>query len=105
MNRLTEIFQNFHLYDFRNEINFWQELALCNDQSAYDEGCTREDLMNFIQELHKMIEAFHVDCTNKITMLEAKLAGSSQAEKSIDGLLDQAVSNLCRLDTMLKREL
>ena len=33
-------------------------------------------------------------------MLEAKLAGSSQAEKSIDGLLNQAVSNLCRLDTL-----
>lgn len=41
-----------------------------------------------------------LDCTNKITVLEAKLAGSSQAEKSIDGLLNQAVSNLCRLDTL-----
>ncbi len=41
-----------------------------------------------------------LDCTNKITVLEAKLAGSSQAEKSIDGLLNQAISNLCKLDTL-----
>ena len=41
-----------------------------------------------------------LDCANKITVLEAKLAGSSQAERNIDGLLDQAVSNLCRLDTL-----
>ncbi len=41
-----------------------------------------------------------LDCANKITVLEAKLAGSSQAEKSIDGLLNQAISNLCRLDTL-----
>lgn len=41
-----------------------------------------------------------LDCINKITVLEAKLTGSSQAEKSIDGLLNQAVSNLCRLDSL-----
>lgn len=41
-----------------------------------------------------------LDCANKITVLEAKLAGSFQAEKSIDGLLNQAISNLCRLDTL-----
>jgi hypothetical protein len=44
-----------------------------------------------------------LDCTNKITILEAKLAGSSQAERNIDGLLDQTVSNLSRLDTLMKR--
>ncbi|WP_370443898.1 recombinase family protein [Terrimonas sp.] len=41
-----------------------------------------------------------LDCTNKITILEANLAGSSQVEKSIDGLLNQAVSNLSRLDIL-----
>ncbi len=40
------------------------------------------------------------DCTNKINILEAKLSGTSQAEKSIDGLLDMAINNLCRLDKL-----
>jgi site-specific DNA recombinase len=44
-----------------------------------------------------------LDCTNKITVLEAKLAGSSQSEKSISGLLDQAMSNLNRLDTLYEQ--
>lgn len=57
---LTGIFQNFHLDDFRREINLWQAIALCNDQSAYDEGGEREDLIDFIQGLHRLIEAFHV---------------------------------------------
>ncbi len=41
-----------------------------------------------------------LDCTNQITQLEAKLAGSSVAEKSIDGLLTHAVNSLSRLDTL-----
>ena len=41
-----------------------------------------------------------LDCANKINILEAKLAGTSQAEKSIDGLLEKAVGNLGRLDTL-----
>ena len=40
------------------------------------------------------------DCTNKITILEAKLAGSSKVEKSIVGLLNQVVSNLSKLDIL-----
>ncbi len=40
------------------------------------------------------------ECTNQITKLEAKLAGSSVAEKSIDGLLTHAVNILSRLDTL-----
>ncbi len=41
-----------------------------------------------------------LECMNKITILEAKLAASSRSEKSIDGLLDQTVSNLSRLDAL-----
>jgi site-specific DNA recombinase len=44
-----------------------------------------------------------LDCTNKITVLEAKLAGCSQSEKSINGLLDQAMSNLDKLDTLYEQ--
>ncbi len=41
-----------------------------------------------------------LDCSNQITQLEAKLAGCSVAEKSIDGLLNHAVNTLGRLDTL-----
>lgn len=57
---LREVFQNYHLDDLKQEIQRWQRLALCNDQSAYDEGCIREDLMDFIQELQRLMEAFHM---------------------------------------------
>jgi len=57
---LREVFQNYHLDDLKQEIQRWQQLALCNDQSAYDEGCIREDLMDFIQELQRLMEAFHI---------------------------------------------
>ena len=59
---LWEIFKNFHLGDFREEINLWQQLALSNNQSAYEDGCDREDLIDFVEQLHKLIEAFH--CIN-----------------------------------------
>lgn len=57
---LREVFQNYHLDDLKQELHHWQQLALCNDQSVYDEGCTREDLMDFIQELQRLIEAFYM---------------------------------------------
>lgn len=57
---LSEVFKNFHLDDFRRELNLWLHIALSNDQSAYDEGNTREDLIDFIAELHKLIEAFYI---------------------------------------------
>lgn len=57
---LKEIFKNFHLDDFREEINLWQQLALSNNRSAYEDGHDREDLIDFIKELHKLIEAFYL---------------------------------------------
>ncbi len=41
-----------------------------------------------------------LDCSNQITQMEAKLAGCSFAEKSIDGLLDHTLNSLCMLDTL-----
>ena len=35
-----------------------ERLALANDQSAYDEAYLREDLMDFIEALLKLVEAF-----------------------------------------------
>ena len=86
---LTEIFQNFHLDDFRQQINLWQELALCNEQSAYGEGWTREDLIDFIKELHKLIEAFHI--LNKETNHQKK-------KKKIKGLPKQTKKMLSKMN-------
>ena len=41
-----------------------------------------------------------LDCTNKITILEGKIAGCSHTERSIDGLLQKAMGNLCALDKL-----
>lgn len=84
LRHLTEIFQNFHLDDFRQQINLWQNLALSNDQSAYDEGCSREDLIDFIQELHKMIEAFHIISKKSIRQKKnLRVKGLSKQTKNI----------------------
>jgi site-specific DNA recombinase len=40
------------------------------------------------------------DCTGKIILLEAKLAGCSDTDKNIDRLLHKAISNLCSLKTL-----
>jgi hypothetical protein len=81
---LTEIFKNFHLDDFREEINFWLQLALSNNQSAYEDGCDREDLIGFVEELQKLIEAFHF-INNKINHQEKKrqLKGLSKKTRKI----------------------
>ncbi len=57
---LWEVFYNYHLDDLKQELQCWQRQALCNDNSAYDEGGAREDLMDFTQQLHRLIEAFHI---------------------------------------------
>lgn len=57
---LREIFQNYELRDLQEGVRLWQQLALANDQSAYEEGAAREDLMDFIQDLQRLIEAFSV---------------------------------------------
>ncbi len=54
---LPHIFENFHLEDFREELEQWLRVALCNDQGAYDEGTARDDLQEFVRELHRLIEA------------------------------------------------
>jgi hypothetical protein len=57
---LIEVFQHFHLDEFREEINLWKDLALCDNDNAYGEGEEREDLIDFIHELHKLTEALHI---------------------------------------------
>ena len=55
---LRALFNNFQLDTCRNELNHWQRMALANDQSAYDEAYLREDLMDFMDVLLKLVEAF-----------------------------------------------
>ncbi len=54
---LQHIFENFHLDDFREELNLWLRVALSTDRNAYEEGAAREDLQEFIRRLHCLIEA------------------------------------------------
>jgi len=55
---LRHIFENFHLVDFREELNLWLRIALSSGQDAYGEGAAREDLQDFVDRLHRLIEAF-----------------------------------------------
>jgi len=55
---LEAVFENFHLDDFREELNQWLHAALSSGQSVYEEGGEREDLMDFVHHLHRLIEAF-----------------------------------------------
>ncbi|RYE59281.1 MAG: hypothetical protein EOP48_01370 [Sphingobacteriales bacterium] len=55
---LAEVFQHYHLDDFREEIETWEQLALSSGLSIYDEGAEREDLIDFVQGLHRLVEAF-----------------------------------------------
>lgn len=57
---IEELFNNFQVSDFRHELSLWQQLALSNDQSAYDEAGAREDLIDFVNALQKLIEAIYI---------------------------------------------
>ncbi len=92
MGCLTEIFKNFHLDDFREEINHWQQLALSNNQSAYEDGCDREDFIDFVEQLHKLIEAFH--CINNKT-------NHQQQKKRLKGLPKKTKKILSKMNSPL----
>ncbi len=83
---LYEIFKSFHLDDFKRELHLWQELALCNDQSAYEEGGAREDLLDFIYELQKLMEAFHMlnQKTNRQKINSGTKGFSKQTKKLLE---------------------
>ncbi len=69
---LTAIFNTFHPNDLRKEITFWQQLALANDQSAYDEGKLREDMMDFCRGLLRITAAFYIINNNRKRKQKAK---------------------------------
>lgn len=55
---LEAVFGNFRLHDFRETLDLWLHAALASEQSAYANGGEREDLMDFVQHLHRLTEAF-----------------------------------------------
>ncbi len=55
---IDAIFENFHLDDFREELTLWLRISLSNSEGAYEEATAREDLMDFVNHLHRLIEAW-----------------------------------------------
>lgn len=87
---LWEIFHTYHLDELKEELQCWQQLALCNDNSAYEEESTREDLMDFIQQLLRLIEAFYV-------LNERKNAGRKR--RQLKGVPKETVKLIAQMNT------
>lgn len=87
---LRALFNNFQLETCRNELNHWQRLALANDQSAYDEAYLREDLMDFIEVLLKLVEAFWLIRQRNIYKDKPKLCAGM--DKQVQYLNDDEVA-------------
>lgn len=60
---IAHVFIWLHLDDFRNELHEWLRVALINEQGSYGDGYAREDVMDFCDELQKLVEAW--DMINK----------------------------------------
>lgn len=56
---LKELFQAFHLIDFYNGLEQWLRMAIATEQSAYDEGYKRKDLMDLVDYLKKLVHCWH----------------------------------------------
>jgi hypothetical protein len=86
---LWEIFHTYHLDEMKEELQCWQQLALCNDNSAYEEGSTREDLIDFNQQLLRVMEAFHI-------LNERKNARSKR--KQLRGMSKEALNLIAQMN-------
>ncbi|HMC83914.1 MAG TPA: hypothetical protein VKI61_00245 [Chitinophagaceae bacterium] len=54
------LFQTFNLEDIRREMQQWIRVALINDQSAYEQGKARKNLMEFSERVLTLAEALYV---------------------------------------------
>ncbi len=75
---LSDVFNNYHLDEMIRELQLWESLALINDESVYGEGPAREDLMDFIDQLQRLIEALHV-------LYRSKTPGRESTPKNLPG--------------------
>lgn len=95
---LKEIFQTYHAVDFCNGLDQWERMALSNDQSSYDEGYMREDLMDLADQLKQLINfwwSVYLKRVRKDKPAENKLAAVSKSRnknKIFNTTLDDAGS-------------
>ncbi|SDD77767.1 hypothetical protein [Niabella drilacis] len=87
---LWEVFYNYHLDELRDELQCWQQCALCNDNSAYSEEGAREDLMDFIRHLLRLIEAYYI-------LNECKNSGKKRRQQK--GLSKEARQMIAKMST------
>jgi hypothetical protein len=57
---INKVFETFSLKDLRTEMKQWMGSALINDQSAYEQGKERGDLMEFSEKILLLAEALYV---------------------------------------------
>ncbi len=63
---LADVIDTYTLDDLRQELCLWQELAFCNDESAYAEAPARENLLTFLQAFQRTIEALYITRLKKM---------------------------------------
>ena len=57
---LIEVFKTFYIDDYRQDIERWKNIAICADQSEYDNCEIRENLILFTYQLIRLVEAFYL---------------------------------------------
>jgi len=57
---LIEVFKNFYIDDYRQDIERCKNIAICADQSEYDNCESRENLILFTYQLIRLVEAFYL---------------------------------------------
>ncbi len=57
---LGKIFRAIDLSDLYNNLHYWKELAVCNDNSYYHNNINRENLLLFCNELYKVLEVLYI---------------------------------------------
>ena len=83
---LQAVFQNFHPEDFISRLNYWQRMALSNDQSAYEAAAAREDLMDATDALKKLVECWYIIFTKKLLK---KARSQTRLERLQQKMLEQ----------------
>lgn len=73
---IAEVFRWFYIDGLKSELRRWLRMALINDQSAYAEGLSREDVIDFCQEFLKLMEALNLINSQKPRKETSAVIGS-----------------------------
>lgn len=76
--KLRVLFREFQPDDFQKELIRWLSYALGNNQSAYDDGCLREDLIEFVYDLGRLTEAYSLQLNRVLPLESSKLTELEQ---------------------------